>query len=373
MFEFDTSFTIDTGNLGQTFSGSGVHLYRDVSFSFQLIDLQENTIENDQELILNPLVNSVSFDILDYTGGLVIQNYKSGTTSRSFNLTELENESIFGEYTKDFGVRMKMSNNVNSNIFVSEFYAYGNTPVVIDYDISDGSADQYLINEQVYEEIILDVEYSNQFEYMAVERYDIYASTDSEIVVYESPLSRVSDNEDFLYSQYTKNVEDVNQVIIKPIELEYNIPYYFKVVPWSYLGSGTHINFGPKIFAKEITGSGVTIVSANQFELFAGEESVNFSLLTGLIDNSGLNVLDSNESGIASTILYTVQIKDGSGYTTSSELKLVLNSGSSTFLESTINNTGQLTFSIDQSGLYNLFNVSGVIPDAYYKIYKTSM
>jgi len=87
MFEFDTSFTIDTGNLNQTFSGSGVHLYKDVSFSFELIDLQENTIENDYELIQNTLVDTVSFDILDYTGGLVFENYKSGTTSRSFNLT----------------------------------------------------------------------------------------------------------------------------------------------------------------------------------------------------------------------------------------------------------------------------------------------
>jgi hypothetical protein len=268
---------------------------------------------------------------------------------------------------------MKISNNVNSNIFVSEFYAYGNIPEVIDYKINDGSEDLYLINEQVYEEIILDIEYANDFKYMAIERYDIYASTDSEIIVYESPLSMVSEHEDFLYTQYTKNIDDVNEIIIKPIELEYNIPYYFKIVPWSYLGSGTHINFGPKIFAKEITGSGITLVSANQFELFAGEESVNFSLLTGLIDNSGLNVLDKNESGIASTILYTVQIQDGSGYTTSSELKLVLNDSSPTFFENTINNTGQLIFSIDQSGLYNLFNVSGVIPNAYYKIYKTSM
>lgn len=78
MYEFDPSFNVNTGSLNQVFSGSGVHLNRDVTFSFGLIDQQANAITSDQQLIDNPLVDSIVFDILDSGGNVIYPAYLSG-------------------------------------------------------------------------------------------------------------------------------------------------------------------------------------------------------------------------------------------------------------------------------------------------------
>jgi hypothetical protein len=104
-----------------------------------------------------------------------------------------------------------------------------------------------------------------------------------------------------------------------------------------------------------------------------GDEIVNTSLITGQITGANSNHLfDQIESGVYNTVLYTVQIKEGSNYT-SSELKLVTNGNSGALLESPITNSGQLIYSVDQIGSFTNVYVSGVTPTGYYKIYKVSM
>jgi hypothetical protein len=371
MFEFDTQFTVNTGDLSATYTGSGVHLNRDVTFSLSLIDQQENLILSDADLIKNTIINNVSFDILDATGGTVAPNYKSGTTSRSLTLTEIENASIFGSYTKDFGVRVTVSNSINNNVFTSEFYAYGNVPNISSSQITDGNT-SYLATEQLYDQIVVDLELSNSLKYVNMQKFDIYASPYDNITLYSDPNLRSSDNPYYLYTQSIQDATEVNEIIIKPVGLSYDIPYYFAIVPYSTLGSGSAIYFGPKVFARSSDSDVPTIIAANQLELFLGDEIVNTSLITGQIIAVGDHLLDSIESGVYNTVLYTVQIKEGSTYT-SSELKLVTDGGSGALLESPITNSGQLTYSVDQSGSFTNVYVSGVVPTGYYKIYKTSM
>lgn len=382
MYEFDTSFNVDTGDFSKVFSGSGVHLNKDVSFSFSLMDHQLNTVENDQQLIENPLINNLAFDILDSSGNVVFPNYLSGGTSRSIYISESANRSIFGRYVKDFGVRVRMSNYLDNKISTGEFYVYGNVPSLGDpIYVSDGNepsgSDSPEI--QVFDEIVLNLKYNNSLKYINFERYDIYASTGNDIILYEDPSIQPKNHPDFLYSQNTQNIEDIFTLRIKPFGLEYNIPYYFKVVPYSSLGSGDIVSFGPKIFSKETEAINSIIVSSNQFELFDGVESMNLTYKTGQITGAPLHAIDYIESGLYHTLTYVVEIQTGERFS-SSELKLVLNDGDPVISQTNINNDGQLFYSVGTSGAnYYALYVSGLDESigspmtGLYKIYKTSI
>jgi len=376
MYEFDTSFNVDTGDFSKVFSGSGVHLNKDVSFSFSLMDHQLNIIENDQQLIENPLINSLAFDILDSNGNVVFPNYLSGGTSRSIYISESANRSIFGRYTKDFGVRVRMSNYLDNKISTGEFYVYGNVPSVgFPIYVSDGnepSGSDISPEVQVFDEIIVNLKYNNDSKYINFERYDIYASTGNDIILYEDPSIPPKNNPDFVYSQNIQNIENLFTLRIKPFGLDYNVPYYFKVVPYSSLGSGDIISFGPKIFSKETEIINDIIVSSNQFELFDGEESMNLSYKTGEIIGSSAYPIDFIESGLYHTLTYVSEIQIDDNFT-SSELKLVFNQTGNTLIQTDINNIGQLTYSVDQSGLSYVLKVAGVDPTGLYKLYKTSI
>lgn len=372
MYEFDTTFVVDTGSLNQLFSGSGVHLNRDITFSFDLLDQQGNQVKSDQQLINNPLINSISFDILDASGAVVYPNYLSGGTTRTITISEINNQSIFGSYVKDFGVRLKVSNNIDNEIFTGDFFAYGNVPKISGYNVSDGSVPSCIDeNEQVYGEVHVNVQLENDLKYIKFERYDIYASLEDDIQLYENEVLNPKLNPAFLYSEYTQNLNSISNIKIQPIGLNYDTPYFFKIVPYSSLGSGEAISFGPNIFALDGTGSELTVVSSNQFELFYGEERMNLGFTTGLIYDEESSIIDSIESGIYDTLLYTVQIESGIDRITSSELKLALDSSGPVLVENAINNSGQLIYSVDQSGfMYNL-NVSGAPVDSTFKLFKT--
>jgi len=376
MYEFDTYFNLNTGDLNNVFSGSGVHLEKDVTLSFSLLDHQLNAVENDQQLIENPLINNLSFDILDISGNLVFPNYLSGGTSRSFYFSETTNRSVFGAYTKDFGVRLKISNFLDNKIFTGEFYVYGNVPSINEPEcvVSDGQEPSGSDSSatQVFDEIVVDLKFDNNFKYVNFERYDIYASTGDNIILYEDASIPPKTNIDFLYSQNIQNFDNLLSLRIKPFGLNYDTPYYFKIVPYSSLGSGKALSFGPKIFAKENPAIQTSIVSSNQFELFDGLESMNLDYKTGQIIGSSAYPIDFIESGLYHTLAYTVEVQQGSDFT-SSELKLVLNETGNTFVQNDINNIGQLTYSVDQSGLYYVLKVAGVDPTGLYKIYKTSI
>lgn len=381
MYEFETNFPIDTGNLNVVYTGSGVHLYKDVTMSFGLMDQQLNSVSNDTELISNPLINSVAFDILNINGGTVYPNYKSGTTSRSITITEKENESIFGTYTKDFGVRAKLTNYIDSSVFQSEFYVYGNVPEISGYSIVDGTGYSFVNGSGYfysgsgqYEKIIVNMVFSGNPRFVNMTKYDVYISTEDDIELYYDPISIVQQNSFFLYSEAIQSVEQINQLTIKPVGLLYDTDYYFKIVPHSSLGTGEAISFGPKRFTRESPIDTSVIVSANQFALYAGEEVITTSIITGLINTQPqeVDVLDSIVSGSSHTILYTSQIKTGVSDYISSELKLVLNDPPS-LLESSITNTGQLTYSTDLIGGKYYLYVSGVGPNSSYKMHKTTL
>jgi hypothetical protein len=526
MFEFDTTFNVNTGELDFSYIGSGVHLYKDVTFAFSLIDPMGNIIENDAALISNPLIDSVIFDIMDTGRNIIFPTYRSGTTSRSITITEYDNESIFGQYNPNFGVRVTLTNKIGADPFVSEFYAYANTPSISNIIVSDASGknnynqsgfwkfnlipslltgmflgtqssgnvninwgndpydivedtvyitgeydsiyssgdnfsilnsnlvianisghnfesgavvtisgitgtgvnelatgfngvfplinitrDQFqyyipntgtaigsgiadikltkgaynyndIITDRIYDKIILENTFNNDLKYLNIERYDIYASAISfdDIKLPESTYINKTDNPNFVYSYEARTLEDIYKLKILPVSLSYDVPYYFKVVPYSSIGSGDAILFGPNVFKQEavVETGAETVFNTNQINLNHGESSMNLDFITGQINTSGIHAIDIIERGIYNTISYTTQITDKNNTVYSSEIKIVDTNNSTigsgiSFSEYSISDNSYVTYSATGDQSYIYLYVSGVKPTGIYKLYKTSI
>lgn len=427
MFEFDTNFNINTGDLNQSYVGSGVHLYKDVTFSFSLLDPLGNIIENDSQLIYNPLIDKVIFDILDTGGNLIYKNYKSGTTSRSLTISEAENKSIFGQYQPNFGVEVTVTNKIGSNPFKSKFYTYGNELLIDDFKVYDGSGisnysknifwlfdnasgqvdnfyaktrdgsdvvigwneDFKIYNSEekisqvfyanstysVLDQIIIENTYKNNLTYVNIDSYDIYASTEDNIILPQSETINKEQNQFYKLSIKREFFNNLYQFNIKPVGFEYDVPYYFKAVPFSSVGSGAAISFGPNVF-KSFLSTGETIQTSNQFQLAHGDSSMKLDFLTGIITTTGKSIIDIIERGTYNTILYTTQITNGANTVCSSELKIVdtnnslIGSGIS-FSEYDISNNSIVNYSVESDSSYIYLYVSKVLPTGIYKLYKT--
>jgi hypothetical protein len=134
---------VNTGYLNYPSTGSGVHLFRDVTLTFSdIVDRAGASLETQDELQNNLFFNGFDIDILDITGGMVFTGYRSGLKSRSFSFTEQENINVFGSYTSDFGVRYSVQDQ-NGGEQVNEIYLYGN-PLEIDFVYITDASGRYL-------------------------------------------------------------------------------------------------------------------------------------------------------------------------------------------------------------------------------------
>ena len=127
LYEFDTiPPDVDTDNLGNRATGSGVHLFRDVNFTFsQIVDRGGATLTTQEQLENSIFFDGFDIDILGATGEMVFSGYKSGIKSRTFTFTEAENTNIFGSYQRNFGIRWALQDQ-NGSEQVSEIQVYGN-------------------------------------------------------------------------------------------------------------------------------------------------------------------------------------------------------------------------------------------------------
>lgn len=387
MYEFDPSYTLNTGDLTATVTGSGVHLNRDVALLFEILDPNGVVIDNDIDLNVNQLISGISFDILSTGGSVVYANYKSGK-SIYFAFEEDDNIALFGQYTKDFGIRMKVSNTVNSNIFTSEFYMYGNVPEIDSSSVSivDGTENPYATIPQVFDQIQFNINYYNNFNYINFDRIDIYASTGllTGLDLQEGSgigTDLINANSYYVYSQPITRQIDANTVVIQPNNLSYNTPYYFALIPYSQLGSGSgYYTTAPYKFAKEEYFTGETIISANQFELIHGDSTMNLDFTTGSIPDSSGYTMDIIEKTAYSTVSYIVEVIDSQNAVASSDLKVVISESSNPtysgvyLTEYAISSNDLATYLVESDANYVYLKVSGVASTpATFKCYKTSI
>jgi hypothetical protein len=351
LHEFDPVFDVDTGNLNQIFTGSGIHLRKDVTFSFDFLDQQGFAVATDDDYINNPLLDSVVFDVLNATGGTVFPNYFSGKSTRSLTISELDNESIFGSYTKDFGVRITLPNSFDNSIFTGVFLVYGNLPNITlltpDYSEFSGAA-------QSTRGFDVGISLQNDLRYIRMDRYDVYASTGSDLQLPSLTYLDPKNQEGYLFSQSALNIEDIYNLRVDKYTLEQNIPYYFTVVPYGVLGSGKSIKFGPVTFVDTNENAEYIPLSASELNLVYGGGQSSDVFLTGSINGSGL--IHIFDTGIYTTAQYLIEMKCFDGVRRSSKLIGVANTNIAppndlSLFEDVLNNTGVSAVSYSLTGV----------------------
>ena len=389
MFEFPTSYILDTGALTDYYTGSGVHLYKDVSLLFDILDPEGSTFLTDAQLANSTIVRNISFDVLTTGKDLIYENYRTGKT-RFLKISEQENINLFGFYQKDFAIRASITNNINSELFVAEFYLYGNTPSIDSIAAYDGSSGAFASGSGVYDKIQLNISFNNNINYIKFNRIDVYAHT--------SPLNSIGlqahgsldlnatySNPYYIYTQpalsdfYNNSYSSIIDVPISRIS--YDVPYYFAAIPYSELGSGEAVYFGPLTATKENQDDpGESVFITNQIELNHGTSSMLMDYITGYITGaSNTNtILDTVPKSLYSTITYTVQVSDANLSVSSSELKFVITSTGSpssgvSFSEYAISDNNYPVYSYTNSDDYVYLNVSGVAPTGVFKLYKVAL
>ena len=389
MFEFPTTYTLNTGALTDYYTGSGVHLYKDVSLFFDILDPEGSTFLTDAELANSALVKNISFDVLSTGKNLIYENYRSGKT-RFLKISEQENINLFGFYQKDFAIRASITNTINDELFLAEFYLYGNVPSINSIAAYDGSSGSFASGSGVYDKIQLNIRFNNDSNYIKYNRVDVYAHTsalnDVGLQAHGSlDLNAIYNNPYYVYTQpalsdfYENSFSSVIDIPISRIS--YDVPYYFAAIPYSELGSGDAAYFGPLTATRENQDNpGESVFITNQIQLNHGTSSMIMDYITGyLTGGSGVNtILDSIPKSLYSTITYTAQISDANLSVSSSELKLVITSTGSpssgvSFSEYAISDNNYPVYSYTNSGDYVYLNVSGVSPTGIFKLYKVAL
>jgi hypothetical protein len=139
IYEFESIFNLNTGDLSAVATGYSVHKTKGVSFVFNLTDRQLNILNSSSALLENPFVRSVDIDILDISGNTIYDNYITGSFENAFTFAEADNTGLFsGLYTKNFGIGISAVGE-NANIHSSRYYVCGNPLEIQSISISDSS------------------------------------------------------------------------------------------------------------------------------------------------------------------------------------------------------------------------------------------
>lgn len=140
LYEFPKSYQYDTGDLSITGTGSGIHLFKDITLSFGITDRMGENLNTAKQINDNPYVGNMFISILDTGGNVVYPNFQTGKALKSFTFTEQQNINVFGSYQKDFGILIDLEDNTAGNYDV-EYYLYGNTPEISEIKVKDGSGE----------------------------------------------------------------------------------------------------------------------------------------------------------------------------------------------------------------------------------------
>lgn len=386
IYEFETTYTIDTGDLTQTGTGSGVHLYKDLTLTFDITDRLDNVATTSYEINANPSIGDMVISILDTGGSVIYPNYYSGIPLRSFTFTEQNNTDIFNQYQRNFGILVNVQDNT-ANQSDSEFYLYGNVPEISGLFATDkdglwlytGSLDESYNNFYVYNEyngrtaqigpteqyIILDVIFSND------PRYTRYTS----LQIYSGDQINITGNSD----NFFKELPIVNQsknisFKINNDALNYDTPYYFKLVPYGELGSGKAWVIGPHEIAAPPS---IPIIGAFEtLQIINGNETGITTLITGVIPTTGITIIDTIPVNTYYSFDYVSKIKNNNCEIYGSRISLVITGCSGTghsFSEYAISSNSEVTFgtSTNANNVYLTAQVNTV--PATYKLYKTSI
>ena len=145
--EFEAIYNYDESDLYSLGIGSGVHLDEDVFLRFTLQDREAALLTDNSQLINNKYINSIIFDIADINDNIIYENYQSGYLT-SLSITKKDNESIFGQYEKDFCINFRVKDNTTDIVSSGKYYVYGN-PLYISSIKTYDSLGETIFNEPI--------------------------------------------------------------------------------------------------------------------------------------------------------------------------------------------------------------------------------
>jgi hypothetical protein len=137
LYEFDLNYVFNPEDTSITGSGSGVHLFEDVTLTFDIIDREGSSLGDSVSINKNPFIGDMKISILNTGSDIIYPNFYSGAALRSFTLTKQENIDIFGYYEKDFGILVDIQDKTAGR-FDSIFQLRGNIPLINYYSVKDG-------------------------------------------------------------------------------------------------------------------------------------------------------------------------------------------------------------------------------------------
>jgi hypothetical protein len=187
-----------------------------------------------------------------------------------------------------------------------------------------------------------------------MDRYDVYALTGSGSAVNELTYLNPLTQEGYLFSQSATNVVNNHSLTINRGALTQNTPYYFTVVPYGVLGSGSSFTFGPAAFVTVENIIQFPETNSSALNLYDGNSFSQTIYKTGkFFSNTG--ILHEFSSGQFSSVKYFIEVF-GSGQRRLSELKGVVNTTGLALTKKPVNDTTtqyQLTgFASGQCGLF---------------------
>jgi hypothetical protein len=144
IFEFDTVFNANTGNLNIKNTGVGIKLNKNSSFTFKIYDRELNYLSSTSDFVQNAHINGINIDILNSNGSLVYKNYISNTLRNTIDISETDNSILFGSYNENFGIGINISGQ-NGKIHSNEFYVFSNSLEIESLKVRDQYG--YWLNE----------------------------------------------------------------------------------------------------------------------------------------------------------------------------------------------------------------------------------
>ena len=248
LYEFQPSFTVDQTDLTLTSTGSGVHLNKAVTVDLDILDRTSGAVLNNTEFLANSYVSGVSVDILNLDGSVEYQDFLTDYKSNVFTFTEYDNINVFGQYTKDFGIKITLSETGQS--YTSEFYFYGNVPEISGIEVQDSTgttshssseSSKTAVNSSGQTGALTSVvTFNNDIVYTSFDRIEVYSSSSS-----DEFASQINPNPVFSRSITNQSVQvfDINEGA-----LPNGSPVYLHYVPYGNLGTGAAWTVGPYTF-----------------------------------------------------------------------------------------------------------------------------
>jgi hypothetical protein len=216
------------------------------------------------------------------------------------------------------------------------------------------------------EKIQFDIRLQNNPFYTSSNEFAVYSSTGSgDFSVLNTSIPILSKSQ--RYSFY------LNENNIVP-----DVPHWFKIEPYSPIGSGYAWEVGPYFFSS--APSVKTNVSSDSFSLTNGDSQADIDFITGSVETDSITTIDILPKGEKYSYEYFAQFKDGLGHHCSSKIIIVDNTSGQdnsrtglAFEEYSRSENSFVIYSVsgDEDNIYLNAQLDDFV--GFYKLYKTSI